>query len=415
MSVQHSARVGYFLAKRLVLRSNKYVSGLIIFILMLIFLNLVAMSGLLSGMIESSNIGYYTNYGGSIIVKPLLEKNKIQKADELITFAKSLPGFLGYSPRITTSGRLELDWLGKKKGSLGNSSGASIIGLDPELENQTTGLSQKMVAGRFLLPEDRDSIILGANLAGLGESFAVGETLQNVELGEKVLVHYSNGFSKEYTIVGFYRVKLGLLDFSAMVTLKELQNVLQVDGPLYDEISIKTIDPVHPEGFKQYFINAGYNNLNRIETWKESMGSAIEDVNTAFTLIGDIIGGIGLMVGGITIFILIFVNAVSKRKFIGILKASGVNAMAIVLAYIFQALAYTIIAIILGVTVLFGLIDPYITANPIDFPFSDTVLYLPAENVQARITILFIVSFLAGLVPAYLITRQNTLDTILGR
>ncbi|MBD3328792.1 FtsX-like permease family protein [Candidatus Peregrinibacteria bacterium] len=172
---------------------------------------------------------------------------------------------------------------------------------------------------------------------------------------------------------------------------------------------------VEATAFKDYYIKAGYTKENTVEIWSEAIGTAVDDVNDTMQALGDIIGGIGLMVGGITIFILIFVNAVSKRRFIGILKASGINTGSIILSYVFQGLWYTMIAIGIGLIILYGFLVPYIDRNPIDFPFADGILYVPWDYVFARLLVLVVVSMVSGFVPAYLIARENTLNAILGR
>lgn len=415
MSLINSFKVGSFLAKRTILRSNRYVTALIILILTLIFLNLVGVGGLLIGMVKSGDVAYYSIYSGAVVVNPLLEKKAVQRTDELVNFAKTLPGFVGYSPRLNASAKMELDWHDKKEGSQGNSISGSVLGLDPDLENQTTSLGTKVIEGRFLREDDRDSIVIGATLAGRGSGFSLGETLKGVEVGKKILLTYNNGVQKEYTIVGILSTKISIRSNQVFVNLQELKGVYDITDQRYSQIAIKTTDPLHPQPFKDFFVRAGYDQYNRIETWDETRGSALNNINIAFTLIGNVIGGIGLMVGGITIFILIFVNAITKRKFIGILKASGVSSISIVISYIAQAMIYTFTGVFLGLLFLYGFLVPYFEKNPIDFPFSDVTLYLTQDYVLVRIGILFLVSMIAGLVPAYLIARENSLNAIMGR
>ena len=99
----------------------------------------------------------------------------------------------------------------------------------------------------------------------------------------------------------------------------------------------------------------------------------LNDIKIAFGLLGNIIGFIGIVVASITIFIIIFINAITRRKYIGILKAIGIRARSIQLAYIFQSLFYAITGSLLGVLVVYGLLVPAFEANPIDFPFSDGI------------------------------------------
>jgi ABC-type antimicrobial peptide transport system permease subunit len=124
---------------------------------------------------------------------------------------------------------------------------------------------------------------------------------------------------------------------------------------------------------------------------------------------------IGLVVASITIFIVIFINAITRRKFIGILKGIGIHSTAIEFAYIVQSLFYALMGTLIGVVLLFGFLKPYINAHPIDFPFSDGILVATISGVVIRAAILFIATLIAGYIPAKIVVKQNTLDAILGR
>ena len=64
--------VGWFLSKRQVKGSNKSTTFLIIFIMMLTFLNLVVVSGILIGLIEGGNRANKDQYTGDLIVTTLV-------------------------------------------------------------------------------------------------------------------------------------------------------------------------------------------------------------------------------------------------------------------------------------------------------------------------------------------------------
>lgn len=390
-------------------------TALIITILSLIFLNMVAVGGLLLGLIQSANKAYIDLYSGGVRIRPTAEKNYIQFPGEVLEFAQSLPGFVSFSPHLQSVAKLEIGYKEKKFGSEVSNVSASLLGVDPELEMETNPIGNYMIEGRFLEPDDRDKIVLGSLIAGRGATIAFGEALQNVEIGSKVLASYGNGVQREYTVVGIFKTKVALRNLQALVTIKELDDVLGLDSPQYSDVSIKIKNPDEADRFKAFFVNAGYDSHNRIETWVEAEGSAVNDVNNAMSFIGDIVGAIGLMVGSITIFILIFVNAVSRRKYIGILKAIGIRSVSIILSYVLQGIFYTCIGVGIGLLVLYLGLIPYFDAHPIDFPFSDASLYVTPWYAGARIILLFVVAFVSGLVPAYLITKENTLDAILGR
>ena len=123
----------------------------------------------------------------------------------------------------------------------------------------------------------------------------------------------------------------------------------------------------------------------------------------------------GVVASSITIFIIVFVSAIVRRKQIGILKAIGINSNAIELAYAMQSLFYGVVGIGLGLGLSFLVIKPYVDANPINFPFSDGIIATTWPSTLTRIAALFAATLFAGYVPAKIIVRKNTIDAILGR
>jgi ABC-type antimicrobial peptide transport system permease subunit len=121
------------------------------------------------------------------------------------------------------------------------------------------------------------------------------------------------------------------------------------------------------------------------------------------------------VVASITIFIVIFVNAITRRKFIGILKGIGISSQAIEIAYVFQSLFYAVLGIGIGLLFLYGFLVPFIAANPIKFPFSDGILVAEVPATFFRVFLLSVATLVAGYVPARIVVKKNTLDSILGR
>ena len=71
--------------------------------------------------------------------------------------------------------------------------------------------------------------------------------------------------------------------------------------------------------------------------------------------------------------------------------------------------------VLIGMFLLYGILVPYIDANPINFPFSDGILVAEMSNTLTRAGLLILATILAGYIPARLVVKQNTLDAILGR
>jgi len=141
----------------------------------------------------------------------------------------------------------------------------------------------------------------------------------------------------------------------------------------------------------------------------------LKDIKATFALLGNLISSIGLVVASITIFIVIFINAITRRKFIGILKGIGVSGRTIETSYVFQSFFYAACGSAIGVAILYGFLEPFFLAHPIDFPFSDGILVAPLSGTVIKIFILMATTIIAGYIPARMIIRRNTLDSILGR
>jgi putative ABC transport system permease protein len=166
---------------------------------------------------------------------------------------------------------------------------------------------------------------------------------------------------------------------------------------------------------KNSLIDSGAGEYGRVQTSTEAEPKFLTDIKVTFAILGNAISSIGLVVGGITIFIVIFVNAITRRRFIGILKGIGISNRAISFSYVIQSLFFAGAGIIVGGILVYALIKPALDANPIDFPFSDGILVAKFGETSVRALILFLATAVAGYIPARIVVKQNTLSAILGR
>lgn len=185
------------------------------------------------------------------------------------------------------------------------------------------------------------------------------------------------------------------------------QNVMQ--------IAIRLKEGSDPVAFKNLLLASGIGGKAKVQTFADAIPNGVEDIKTTFAMLGNGFSSIGLVVAAITIFIVIFINAITRRKFIGILKGIGISSEAIEISYIFQSLFYAIIGSAVGLLILYGLLVPALAARPIDFPFSDGILVAPVGETMVRIGLLVLTTVVAGYLPSRMIVRRNTLDSILGR
>ncbi len=102
-----SLKLGFFLAWRQVKRSSIGTTGLIIFVMMLTFLNLVVVRGVLVGLIQSSTDLFREKYAGDIIISTLPKKSYIENSPSVVEIVKGLPWTRVYSTRYVELGTIE--------------------------------------------------------------------------------------------------------------------------------------------------------------------------------------------------------------------------------------------------------------------------------------------------------------------
>jgi ABC-type lipoprotein release transport system permease subunit len=410
-------RVGYFLAVRQLRRASLWTTGLIVFVMLLTFLNLVVVTGVLVGLIEGINESYRTQYTGDVILSSLPTKNYIEDTPSVIAFLHTLPQVSMMTERYQTGGTIEANYLTRTSDTeKPNATGAQVVGIDPVAENVFTGLSSHIIDGNYLAEDDYDQILVGNYLLA---KYAFGEQpgltpLTDVVPGTKVRLTI-NGATREMMVKGVVKSKIALLATSIFMPAAELRTLMGRSDQNVAQIAIRLVPGSDPDAFKNLLLTSGIGEKAKIQTFTDSIPNGVADIKKTFAMLGNGFSSIGLVVAAITIFIVIFINAITRRKFIGILKGIGISGSAIEISYIFQSLFYAIIGSAIGMVVLYGVLVPALAAHPIDFPFSDGILVAPIDGTMIRILLLVLTTVIAGYLPSRMIVRRNTLDSILGR
>jgi len=412
-----SLRLGFFLALRQIRRSSKWTTILIIFVMTLTFLNLVVVSGILVGLIEGSVVAVKSRYLSDVIVSTLQEKTYIENSPYVVAVAKSLPWTEAVSARYLEGGTIEANYKTRvKETDLIDNVGIIVAGINPTDEDAVTGIKDLIVEGSYLTATDYDQVLLGHNLLRkyLPIESPGFSTLQDVEVGDKVRL-IINGNTREVIVKGILKSKVDEISRRVFMTDTQLRSLIGRSDYNVDEISILLKPGSDPVVARDAMLASGIGAYAKVQTFEEGLPKFLIDIKNTFALLGNMVSSIGLVVASITIFIVIFINAITRRKFIGILKGIGIHSTAIEFAYVLQSLFYAIMGTFLGAIILFGFLKPYIASNPIDFPFSDGILVATLSGTLVRVLILFIATLIAGYIPAKIVVRQNTLDAILGR
>lgn len=412
-----SLRLGFFLALRQIRRSSKWTTLLIIFVMTLTFLNLVVVSGILVGLIEGSVVAIKSRYLSDVIVSTLDQKSYVENSPYVVNVARNLPWTQAISARYLEVGTLEADYKNRIKDTDKIDSVSAIVaGINIEDEHAVTGIKDLIVEGSFLEQSDFDQVLLGHNLLDkyLPIESPGFDTLKDVEIGDKVRLKI-NGNVREVYVKGILKSKVDEISRRIFMTDTQLRGLIGRSDYNVDEISILTKPGVGPEVTRDALLASEVGKYAKVQTFEEGLPKFLIDIKNTFALLGNMVSSIGLVVASITIFIVIFINAITRRKFIGILKGIGIHSTAIEFAYVIQSLFYAIMGTAIGAIILYGLLIPFIDKHPINFPFSDGILVATVSGTLIRFGILLVATLIAGYIPAKIVVKQNTLDAILGR
>ena len=410
-------RIGFFLAKRQIRRSSLWTTILIIFVMFFTFLNLVVVSGILVGLIQGAIDAVRLHYTSDVIISTLNNKTYIENSPEIIRIVETLPYVEAYTARYLEGGTLEANYKTRtNEKEKTNTAAASVTGIDPVAEESVTGLSKFVVEGEYLAPTDYDQVLLGAYLTAkyLPIDSPGFSTLRDVAPGTKIRVSV-HGVEREVTVKGIIKAKVDEVSMRVFMVDSQLKSMIGRNDFNVDEISIKLKSGADPALVRDVLKQNGVNAVAKVQTYTDAQPKFIKDMVDTFALLGNMLSSIGLVVASITIFIVIFINAITRRKFIGILKGIGINEKSIEISYVMQSFFYALCGSVIGIIVLYVFLQPAIAAHPIDFPFSDGILVAPLGGTLFRIGLLMATTVIAGFIPARLIVRKNTLDSILGR
>jgi putative ABC transport system permease protein len=402
--ILNDLKVGFLIAFSTIRRGNKKTLGFVVFVLSLIFLNLVFLSAFIGGM-----SGIFTNMMqdypfGDIVIEPTGENSYINNADNVLHKVRSVPGMRAATKRLDVGASISH----KQKVV-----GAGITGLMPIEEESISRYPYIISEGEFLSDLSRDEIIIGAMIAGTGFGAEMYDDLGEVRAGEFVDVTFSNGVQRTYKVKGIMTGTLELVDLNAVLHYKEIEDVFGLDEGKATTIVARIDDAGTEDLMKVKIVNAGVK--EQVFTWSDKSEALIKQAMQTIGGIDIVSKFISLIVGAALILIIIYINILNKKKEIGILKAVGITPMSIVISYAFISMLYVSLGIIVGLCLFFALIF-YFQANPValieNMVISPIVDY---NQLFSSILIMLFMSVVAGIIPAWRVSKESILSAIWGR
>jgi len=399
-----SLRVAWFLAVKSVSRGNIRVLLLTIAMLILVYLNLVFTPAILAGAVEGLNDKTINTLTGHIIVQAAGENPVITDVDSLIAEIESIDGVVAACARNNLGADVQYE---------GERTTTVVFAIDPEQDKEVFRISESLIEGSYLDPEDTDQILLGVQIAGNDREKLelYSSSLKTVHVGDKVSVRYVSGLEREYTVKGIFFTELIQTDIRAFITEKEYNSMNPLMNGKASSLHVKTEEGVELESVIAE-IGAVRDGL-KFQTWEDAEGM-LRSMTDSFKQIIQILRVIALIVAAITIFIVTYVDLVNKRRQIGIERAIGITGASIVLSYIFRAIFYAVLGILLAALIFVYVVVPLEAHRPFHFPFGDIFLPVNIGYLIISAAILFVVASVSAFAPAWQTIRTKIIDAIWG-
>jgi putative ABC transport system permease protein len=412
-------KLALFLGYKSVLKGSRWTLVLIILVMSLSFANLILTPSILSGVAIALNQQQIDSLYSNIVIDPRPDKSYLDHVSQINNTLAQESGLAGVSAHLNSSAFFEYNWLHKTspqdKSQTGN---WNVIGIDPEKEVDVTTIHNFIIDGNYLAPGDRDEIVIGTEIAGGEEATALSTlTLGGAKVGGKVLLSYPNGVQREYTIKGIFKARDIEANNLAFVTKKEMDSVMasvtgqNIFSDRASQILVRTQPGIDENRVISEIKTLGIN--GEIRSWRD-YGGSMGGIVSSFNIVTSLISSIGLLVAGVVMFIVIYINVANKKRQIGVMRAIGISRNVVFGSYLIQALFYAILGIVIG-GLLFGYgIMPYFRSHPIDMPTGLVSLAIEPQHVRNSVIGILLAAVLAGTMPVLNITRHSIIKAIWG-
>ena len=324
----NNVKVGYTIALSSIKRGNKKTILFIVFVLGLIFTNLVFLPSMMGGL-TAMFTGFMQYPYGDIVVEPSADDTYINNADSVLKKARAI------SEVSAATKRLEVGASIQHKNKI---VGSTITGLLPSEEYAISNYPKIIKDGEFLGTISKDEIIIGAMLVEGYFGSEIYDNLGEVKVGSFVNVTYNNGVVKTYKVKGIMEGTFELVDLNALVHYKEIEDVFDLDESKATSVVLRVKKGKDPAIVKEKMISSGIK--EPVFTSDEKSDAILRQAMQSLGAVDIISRIVSLIVGAALILIIVYINVLNRKKEIGILKAVGITPGSIVLSYAILSIFY---------------------------------------------------------------------------
>jgi putative ABC transport system permease protein len=396
------ATVPFFLVARFIARAGGWTLGLTVFLMAIAFINLVFTASLFNGIVRGANDQVVNAYVGHVTIGPPSGRPFIENVAHAMAGILRTEGVAGASAQTIVPAAMKY----------GNVVVArEILAIDPADEQTVTNIATKMVEGTFLAPDDADGIVLGIQVAGGPEVELNGTSFRGARVGETVELAM-DGVVRPFTIRGIFRTKFLTTDLRAFITRRAFEEMAPSSRDRATTIIVRRVGSGDERALIDALRRGGTEGI--FDTWHDNAG-IMKPVTKSFRSIDALLSGVGLLIAAATIFIVVYIDVMNKKRQIGVLRALGIKAWIIRATYVLKATVFACLGLAIGSAIFFAVLVPFFAKHPFALPICDAVLIVDGPDLVVRVLALFAVAALSGLVPALLATRMGIVDAIAQR
>ena len=386
-------------------RGDVRVLLLTVSMLILVYINLIFTPSLLTGAVQKIHEKTKNTLSGDIVVQsdnyPV-----IIRAQEVASAIEDIDGVAAACARTS---------LGTEIHHGDDRVTAALYAIDPNLDSRVFDISQNMIEGEYLDPGDRNWVLLGAQIAGADrENLELySSSLMTVHPGDNVTIYFANG-SMEFTVKGIFFTEFVNSDIRAYITQTQFDVMYPAMQDTATSIHVKLERGADRDSVMQRMREVGLASFGqplKFQTWEDALG-VLKSMTSSFDQIIAILRATALIVAGITIFIVTYVDLVNKRRQIGIERAIGITSTSIVLSYVIRAIVYAAFGILAAALIFRYVVVPIEAQHPFHFPFGDVMLAVDVPVLASSAAILCAVAIVSAFIPAWQTIRTKIIDAI---
>ncbi len=395
------------------LRSNKggmfsFTTVLAITGLMIGIASLIVVTSIMNGFekeLENRILGVIPH---SVITSDI----PIKDYDQIIKDIKNNKDIVNASPYISIQGLITSSY---------NSSGITLIGIDPAKEKSMSIIPEYMLSGSISNLNEDNTIILGSLLAASIGAY-IGDEINITTSDIKTSIIGSYPTSVNLKVIGIYELKTEIDQVLTLVSHRTAQKLKNIKNNETLSIRLKTNNLFNAEIISETILRDLNNKDFYFSSWKSSHGTLFEAIQFEKLLISLMLFLI-VAVASILVLSTVVMTVKSKEREIGILMTLGANSKQIILIFFTQGLIVSLIGIIFGVLLGFTLIlnlnnliffiESILDRNLLDAYFINYFPYfIDYYQIFIICLISFFISLIASLIPSLKAIKLNPVEIL---